>query len=336
MPELEPRPVSGSRLAANIVALIVAVEVFFFASPRVFASPRLLHGQDRPDVLASDIAPATARKLPTKGFGTGGAVLASGLALVLAAAGRARFAASRRFATGRRSLPVLASVAPAEATLASGTVPGADPLLPASAGLPKARDVRRFLLMPNVVKWKKPHRPKIRPKRSTKYKYKGDALKGITPYYGKYGLAVWENAWISSKQIEAARRTIVRALARRGALFIKVYPDRGITHRTPESRLGGGKGSIHHWVSAVKPKFILFEVDGVPIDVARLAFKKAAFNLPVECRFVEKMDGPSQYELGVVTGRGGKSPNDPRIQEQRALEEGGGEAAPDAPEFAKK
>jgi len=178
------------------------------------------------------------------------------------------------------------------------------------------------LLMPKNVRWRKPHRPAVKPFHScTKWKFRGFAERGNKPHFGKYALQALEEAWISSKQIESVRRAIVRTMERKGKIWIRVFPHQGITQRVADTRMGAGKGAISYWVSAVRPHAILFEVDGIAEDIARNAFRKASYRLPCKVRFLMKEDGPSRFEQGLAgkTSRGG----DAREKYERAMREKG-------------
>jgi len=174
------------------------------------------------------------------------------------------------------------------------------------------------LLMPKNIRWKKPHKPAVKPFRHcTKWKYRGEAPKGNKPTFGKYALAATEEAWISNKTIEALRRVIVRTMERKGKVWIRVFPHSGITKRVAESRMGAGKAGIDRWVAAVRPGFILFEVDGVPEEIAKSAFRKCGFKLPCTSKFLIKKDGPSRYELGLAGSekrRGGDPRQNPNFK----------------------
>merc|ERR1712039_1080294 len=160
-------------------------------------------------------------------------------------------------------------------------------------------DVAMHLLMPKNIKWRKPHKPAVKPFRHcTKWKFRGNAPRGNKPTFGKYALVATEEAWISNKTIEVVRRAIVRTMERKGKIWIRVFPHQAITRRVAESRMGAGKGGIDRWVAAVRPGFILFEMDGVSEDIARAAMRKASFKLPCDSKFIIKKDGPSLFELG--------------------------------------
>ena len=112
--------------------------------------------------------------------------------------------------------------------------------------------------------------------------------RGLDLSYGQFGLKSTESAWVNSRQIEAARKTITNFLRREGRLWIRIFPDKPITMQAPEKTLGGGKGSVDHYVFPVKPGRVLFEIDGVPDDVAREALRLGAAKLPVKTRIVTK------------------------------------------------
>jgi len=135
------------------------------------------------------------------------------------------------------------------------------------------------MLMPRRVKWRKPHRPHPR----------GRTTKGTEITFGDYGLMALEPAWITSQQIEAARVAITRYIKRGAKVWIKIFPDRPITTKPAETRMGSGKGSPEYWVAVVKPGRILFELAGVSEEVAREAFRLASHKLPIKTRFVKRV-----------------------------------------------
>ena len=134
------------------------------------------------------------------------------------------------------------------------------------------------MLTPKRTKYRKQHRPSL----------KGKAHKGNTVTYGEYGLQALDAAWITNRQIEAARIAINRYIKRGGQLWIKIFPDRPITAKPAETRMGKGKGSPEHWVAVVKPGRIMFELSGVSEEVAREAMRLAANKLPIKCSFVKR------------------------------------------------
>lgn len=130
--------------------------------------------------------------------------------------------------------------------------------------------------------------------RRTKYRkqmrgvMKGKETRGMYLSFGDYGLVSLEKGWVSGKQIEAARRSITHYTQRGGRIWIRVFPDKPITKKPPEVRMGGGKGDIHEYVAPVKSGRILFEMSGVTSEVAREALRLAAHKLPVQTRFVAR------------------------------------------------
>ena len=134
------------------------------------------------------------------------------------------------------------------------------------------------MLMPKKVKYRRVQRG--RPK--------GKALRGNTLSNGSYGLVATEPAWITSNQIEAARIAMTRYIRRGGQVWIKIFPDKPITEKPAETRMGSGKGSPEYWVAVVKPGRIMFEMDGVSEEVAREAMRLAGHKLPIKCKFISK------------------------------------------------
>ena len=133
-----------------------------------------------------------------------------------------------------------------------------------------------MLMCPKRTKYRKFHRGRL----------SGKASRGITIQTGNYGLQSLEPCWITSRQIEATRKTISRYTKRSGKIWIRIVPDKSITARAAESSMGSGKGSVEYWVAVVKPGTILFELNGVPLDLARLALKQAAYKLPIKTKFI--------------------------------------------------
>ncbi len=134
------------------------------------------------------------------------------------------------------------------------------------------------MLMPKRVKWRKQHRPSP----------KGMARRGNTVFFGEYGLQALEAGWITDRQIEAARVALTRHIKRGGKVWIKIFPQKPITAKPAETRMGSGKGVPEYWVAAVKPGRVLFELSGVPEDVAREAMRLASHKLPIRTRFVKR------------------------------------------------
>ena len=136
------------------------------------------------------------------------------------------------------------------------------------------------MLMPKRVKYRRVQRGRM----------KGVATRGNTVSNGSYGLQALEPAWITSNQIEAARIAMTRYIKRGGQVWIKILPDKPVTEKPAETRMGSGKGSPEYWVAVVKPGRVLFEMDGVTEDQAREAMRLAAHKLPLKCKFVKKED----------------------------------------------
>ena len=132
------------------------------------------------------------------------------------------------------------------------------------------------MLMPKRVKYRKQMRGRLR----------GKAGRGSQIAFGEYGLQALEPVWMTSRQIEAARRAIVRYVKRGGKLWIRVFPDKPVTVKPAETRMGSGKGNVDHWVAVVKPGRIIFEIAGVPEDAAREALRLASHKLPIKTQFV--------------------------------------------------
>ena len=122
----------------------------------------------------------------------------------------------------------------------------------------------------------------------------GTASRGTTVTHGDYGLQAMEPAWITSNQIEAARIAMTRYIKRGGQVWIKIFPDKPITEKPAETRMGSGKGSPEYWVAVVKPGRVMFEIGGVTEDLAREAMRLAANKLPIKCKFVTKEMGGEQ------------------------------------------
>jgi large subunit ribosomal protein L16 len=117
---------------------------------------------------------------------------------------------------------------------------------------------------------------------------KGIARKNNSISFGQYGLQAQEPKWITSRQIEAARRTITRKIKRGGKLWIMIFPDKPITARAAESRMGSGKGAVDYWVAVVKPGTMLLELSGVPVELAERAMQLASYKLPIKTKFIVK------------------------------------------------
>jgi len=127
---------------------------------------------------------------------------------------------------------------------------------------------------------------------------KGKSTRGNTVTYGEYGLQAVEPCWITSNQIEAARIAMTRYTKRGGKVWIKIFPDKPVTQKPAETRMGSGKGSPEYWVSVVKPGRVMFEIAGVPEETAHEALRLAAHKLPVKCRIVRKDEEAPESENG--------------------------------------
>ncbi|MGQ9888152.1 MAG: 50S ribosomal protein L16 [Aggregatilineales bacterium] len=143
------------------------------------------------------------------------------------------------------------------------------------------------MLMPKRVKWRKQSRGRR----------KGTELRGAVVSFGDYGLQALEPVWINSRQIEAARRTMVRYVKRRGKVWIRIFPDKPVTKKAAETRMGKGKGSVEMWVAVVKPGRVLFEMGGISEEEAREALRLAGHKLPCKTRFVKRIDPISGQEV---------------------------------------
>ena len=145
------------------------------------------------------------------------------------------------------------------------------------------------MLLPKRVKYRRVHRGRL----------KGKAYRGNTVTYGDYGLQALEPAWITSNQIESARIAMTRYIKRGGQVWIKIFPDKPITEKPAETRMGSGKGAPGYWVAVVKPGRVLFEMAGVSEDVAKEALRLASNKLPIKCKIVkrdENIEGGEQVE----------------------------------------
>ena len=134
------------------------------------------------------------------------------------------------------------------------------------------------MLLPKRVKYRRVHRGRM----------KGKATRGNTVTYGQFGLQALEPAWITSNQIEAARIAMTRYIKRGGKVWIKIFPDKPVTEKPAETRMGSGKGSPEYWVAVVKPGRVMFEIGGVSEELAREAMRLAMHKLPIKCKFVKK------------------------------------------------
>jgi len=134
------------------------------------------------------------------------------------------------------------------------------------------------MLMPKRVKWRKQMRGRMT----------GKALRGAEISFGEYGLQALEPGWITARQIEAARRSIVREMKRRGKVWIRIFPAKPYTHKPPETRMGSGKGNVEYYVAPVKPGRIMFEIGGLPEDIALQALKSAQYKFSIKTKVVTR------------------------------------------------
>lgn len=135
------------------------------------------------------------------------------------------------------------------------------------------------MLMPKRVKYRKQMRGRM----------KGKASRGANVTFGEYGLQALEPCWMTSRQIEAGRRAIVRYVRRGGKLWIRVFPDKPVTAKPAETRMGSGKGSVDHWVAVVKPGRVIYEIAGVSEEAAKEAMRLASHKLPIKTQFVSRL-----------------------------------------------
>jgi large subunit ribosomal protein L16 len=149
------------------------------------------------------------------------------------------------------------------------------------------------MLQPKRVRYRKPHSPRS----------DGLAMAGNTVVHGEFGLKALEPAWISARQIEAARRAITHHLKRGGKVWIRIFPDHAVTAKPAETRMGSGKGAPDHWIAVVKPGRVLFEVAGVRQDLAEEALRLAAHKLPIAAKFVVRQEAGSSEEAGAAGAR---------------------------------
>ena len=143
------------------------------------------------------------------------------------------------------------------------------------------------MLLPKRVKYRRVQRGRMT----------GKAMRGNKVTYGEYGLVALEPGWITSNQIEAARIAMTRYTKRGGQVWIKIFPDKPVTQKPAETRMGSGKGSPEYWVAVVKPGRVMFEIAGVPEDVAREALRLASHKLPIKTKIVKREDTETQ-EVG--------------------------------------
>nr|YP_009550243.1 ribosomal protein L16 [Tisochrysis lutea]YP_009873636.1 ribosomal protein L16 [Isochrysis galbana]AUM82545.1 ribosomal protein L16 [Tisochrysis lutea]QKW88519.1 ribosomal protein L16 [Isochrysis galbana] len=134
------------------------------------------------------------------------------------------------------------------------------------------------MLLPKRTKFRKMHRGRL----------KGIATRANTVVFGDYGLQALEPIWLTSRQIEATRRSITRYVRRTGKIWIRVFPDKSVTERAAESRMGSGKGAVSYWVAVIKPGTVLFEIDGLNRETAYQVLKLAAYKLPIKTKIISR------------------------------------------------
>ncbi|MCU0495814.1 MAG: 50S ribosomal protein L16 [Anaerolineae bacterium] len=143
------------------------------------------------------------------------------------------------------------------------------------------------MLMPKRVKYRKQMRGRMT----------GRASRGAVVQFGEYGLQATEPIWLTGRQIEAARRAMVRYIKRRGKIWIRVFPDKPVTKKAAETRMGSGKGAVEFWVAVIRPGRVLFEMGGVPEEDARAALRLASFKLPCKTKIIKRIDPISGVEI---------------------------------------
>jgi large subunit ribosomal protein L16 len=136
------------------------------------------------------------------------------------------------------------------------------------------------MLMPKRVKYRKQHRGRM----------KGKESRGVEVSFGEFGLQALEPSWISARQIEAARRAIVRHMRRRGKYWVRIFPDKPITSKPAETRMGKGKGEVEYWAAVVRPGRVMFEIGGVPEEIAEEALRLAAHKLPIKTQIISRIE----------------------------------------------
>ena len=136
------------------------------------------------------------------------------------------------------------------------------------------------MLFPKRVKWRKQNRGRM----------KGQAGRGVDVAFGEFGLQALEPGWVTARQIEAARRSLVRYMKRRGKVWIRIFPDKPVTQKPAETRMGKGKGAVDHWVAVVKPGRIMIELSGLPHDAAKEALRLASHKFSIKTRFLERIE----------------------------------------------
>ncbi|HET9001865.1 MAG TPA: 50S ribosomal protein L16 [bacterium] len=137
------------------------------------------------------------------------------------------------------------------------------------------------MLMPKRVKFRKAHRGRMR----------GEAQRGASVAFGEFGLQALDRGWVTSQQIEASRRAVTRFIKRGGKLWIRIFPDKPVTKKPAETRMGSGKGNPELWVAVVRPGRVMFELAGVTEEIAKEALTLAGHKLPIKTRFVQRIEG---------------------------------------------
>jgi large subunit ribosomal protein L16 len=143
------------------------------------------------------------------------------------------------------------------------------------------------MLMPKRVKYRKQMRGRM----------KGKAYRGAAVHFGEFGLQALEPCWLTSRQIESARRALVRYVRRRGKIWIRVFPDKPVTQKAAETRMGSGKGAVEFWVAVIRPGRVLFEMGGISEEDAREALRLASHKLPIATKFIKRIDPISGQEV---------------------------------------
>jgi large subunit ribosomal protein L16 len=139
------------------------------------------------------------------------------------------------------------------------------------------------MLMPKRVKWRKQQRGHMR----------GKALRGAELLYGEFGLQALEPGWVTARQIEAARRAIVRSMRRRGKVWIRIFPDKPYTQKPPETRMGKGKGNVEYWVAVVRPGRVMFEIGGLDSEAAVSALHQASYKFAIKTKVIARHESSS-------------------------------------------
>ena len=137
------------------------------------------------------------------------------------------------------------------------------------------------MLLPKRTKFRKMHRGRL----------KGVATRANTVVFGEFGIQALEPVWLTSRQIEATRRSITRYVRRTGKIWIRVFPDRSVTERAAESRMGAGKGAVSYWVAVVKPGTVLFEINGLGEEMSHQVLKSASYKLPIKTKIISRESG---------------------------------------------